>query len=122
MRQGHIVETRNIDANSTEQDLVRVLAREHPGAVSSTNTNSTRGASVVKVRDLNAGNDCHGVSLEVSAGEIVGLYGLPGCGRETLVRSILGLTTIRSGSVECSGGRRPRNPGQAARSGIVYLP
>ena len=32
MRQGHIVETRNLDANSTEQDLVRVLAREHPGA------------------------------------------------------------------------------------------
>src|SRR5258708_6940283 len=110
MRQGHIVETRNLDANSSEQDLVRLLAREHTGTMS--RSNSARGASVVKVRDLNAGSDCHGVSLEVSAGEIVGLYGLPGCGRETLVRSILGLTTIRSGSVDCSGGRRPRNPGQ----------
>jgi ribose transport system ATP-binding protein len=122
MRQGHIVETRNIDANSTEQDLVSVLAREHPGAVSTTNMNSTRGASVVKVRDLSAGRDCHGVSLEVSAGEIVGLYGLPGCGRETLVRSILGLAKIRSGSIEHGAGRRPRNPRQAALSGIVYLP
>jgi ribose transport system ATP-binding protein len=120
MRKGHIVETRNLDANSNEQDLVRLLAREHMGVLA--RSNSTRGASVVKVRDLSAGNDCHGVSLEVGAGEIVGLYGLPGCGRETLVRSILGLATIRSGSVECSGGRRPRNPGQAARSGIVYLP
>ena len=119
MRQGHIVETRNLDANSTEQDLVRVLAREHPGAVPA--SNSTRGASIVNVHDLSAGGDCHGVSLEVSAGEIVGLYGLPGCGRETVVRSILGLAKIRSGSIE-HGDRRPRNPRQAALSGIVYLP
>jgi ribose transport system ATP-binding protein len=119
MRQGHIVETRALDANSTEQDLVRVLAREHPGAVSTSNI--ARGASIVKVQDLNAGRDCHGVSLEVSAGEIVGLYGLPGCGRETVVRSILGLAKIRSGSIE-HGARRPRNPRQAALSGIVYLP
>ena len=122
MRQGHIVETRNIDANSTEQDLVRVLAREHPAAESTSNTNSTRGGSVIKVRDVSAGRDCHGVSLEVSAGEIVGLYGLPGCGRETLVRSILGLAKIRSGSIEHGAGRRPRNPRQAALSGIAYLP
>ena len=120
MRQGHIVETRTLDANSTEQDLVRALAREHPGAVSA--PIPTRGASVIKVCDLNAGRDCHGVSLEVCAGEIVGLYGLPGCGRETIVRSLLGLAKIRSGSIEHSGRRRPRNPQQAARSGIVYLP
>jgi ribose transport system ATP-binding protein len=120
MRRGHIVETRNLDANSTEQHLVRVLAREHPVAVSTSNT--THGASIVKVRDLNAGRDCHGVDLEVSAGEIVGLYGLPGCGRETLVRSILGLAKIRSGSIEHGARRRPRSPRQAALSGIVYLP
>jgi ribose transport system ATP-binding protein len=120
MREGRIVETRTLDANSTEQDLVRVLAREHPGAVSTSNI--TRGASVVKVRDLSAGRDCHGISLEVSAGEIIGLYGLPGCGRETLVRSILGLAKIRGGSIEHGARRRPRNPRQAALSGIVYLP
>jgi ribose transport system ATP-binding protein len=120
MRQGHIVETRTLDENSTEQDLVRVLAREHPDAVSA--PIPTRGASVVKVCYLSAGRDCHGVSLEVSAGEIVGLYGLPGCGRETVVRSLLGLAKIRSGSIEHGGRRRPRNPQQAARSGIVYLP
>ena len=120
MRQGHIVETRNLDANSSEQDLVRALAGEHPGAGST--SNSTHGASVVKVRDLSAGRDCHGVSLEVSAGEIVGYYGLPGSGRETVVRSILGLAKIRGGYIEHGVRRRPRNPGQAARSGIVYLP
>ena len=120
MRQGHIVETRTLDANSTEQELVRVLAREHPVAVSTSST--ARGASVVKVRDLSAGRDCHGVSLEVNAGEIVGLYGLPGCGRETVVRSILGLAKIRGGSIEHGARRRPRNPRQAALVGIVYLP
>ena len=120
MRQGHIVETRTLDANSSEQDLVRVLAREHPDALSRSNT--TRGVSVIKVRDLSAGLDCHGVSLEISAGEIVGLYGLPGCGRESVVRSILGLAKIRSGSIEHGARRRPRNPRQAALSGIVYLP
>lgn len=120
MRQGHIVETKNIDTNSTEQELIRALARERPGVVPTSKT--IWGTPVMKVSDLNAGRDCHGVSLEIGAGEILGLYGLPGCGRETLVRSILGLVKIRNGSIEHGGRRRPPNPRQAARSGIVYLP
>jgi ribose transport system ATP-binding protein len=120
MRQGHIVETRDLDANSTEQDLIRLLAREHSGAVAAPGFKP--GASIVKVRDVHAGRDCNGVSLEVRAGEIVGLYGVPGCGRETLVRALIGLVRVRSGSIEHGAGVRPRNPRQSARAGIVYLP
>ncbi len=130
MRQGRIVETRSLDASSTEEDLVGVLAGARPSAVADAEAtadsinpiNPIGGASVLAVRDLSAGRDCHGVSLEVSAGEITGLYGLPGCGRETLVRAILGLAKIRGGSIEHRDRRRPRNPRQAARAGIVYLP
>ena len=90
MRQGHIVETRTLDAKfDDEQDLVHVLAREHLGAVTDSTTTrgvSVAGTAVIEVRDLIAGRDCDGVSLDVGAGEIVGLYGLPGSGRETIVR------------------------------------
>ncbi len=44
-----------------------------------------------------------GMSLEVRRGEVVGLLGRNGMGKTTTLRSIMGLTPPRSGSIRFEG-------------------
>ncbi|WP_104092432.1 ATP-binding cassette domain-containing protein [Arthrobacter sp. GMC3] len=45
----------------------------------------------------------HGVSLDIKAGETVGLVGESGSGKTTLGRAVLGLATVASGSIKFDG-------------------
>ncbi len=64
-----------------------------------------------------------GLDFEVRAGEVVGLLGRNGMGKTTLVRSILGLTRPRAGSVEFMGTAIAGfAPDRIARLGIAVVP
>jgi branched-chain amino acid transport system ATP-binding protein len=64
-----------------------------------------------------------GVSLAVAAGEIVGLLGPSGAGKTTTLRSILGLTPARAGTIEWQGRDITRWPThRIARLGIGWVP
>jgi branched-chain amino acid transport system ATP-binding protein len=64
-----------------------------------------------------------GVSLEVDAGEIVGLLGPSGAGKTTTLRSILGLTPARAGAIEWRQRDITRWPThRIARLGIGWVP
>jgi branched-chain amino acid transport system ATP-binding protein len=64
-----------------------------------------------------------GVSLSVSAGEIVCLLGRNGAGKSTIMRSIMGLTPARRGAVFFRGEDITRKkPHLVARRGIGYVP
>ena len=65
----------------------------------------------------------HGVGLEVSEGEIVTLLGRNGAGKTTTLRSIMGLTPPREGSVKIFGQEASRMPTfEIAGLGIGYVP
>jgi branched-chain amino acid transport system ATP-binding protein len=65
----------------------------------------------------------HGVSLEVNEGEIVALLGRNGAGKTTTLRSIMGLTPCREGSVTIFGQDASRMPTfQIAELGVGYVP
>lgn len=64
-----------------------------------------------------------GVSLEVGAGELVTLLGRNGAGKTTTLRSIMGLATVKSGSISFDGqSLRGRTTEGVARLGISYVP
>ncbi len=64
-----------------------------------------------------------GVSLEVAAGECVGLLGRNGVGKTTTMRSIMGLTPPRQGRVMWKGRDvSGRQPYQIADLGIGFVP
>jgi branched-chain amino acid transport system ATP-binding protein len=65
----------------------------------------------------------HGVGLEVNEGEIVALLGRNGAGKTTTLRSIMGLTPSREGSVTIFGQDASRMPTfQIAGLGVGYVP
>ncbi|HJS75916.1 MAG TPA: ABC transporter ATP-binding protein [Burkholderiales bacterium] len=64
-----------------------------------------------------------GVSLDVAAGEVVALLGPNGAGKTTTLRSILGLSAVRRGSVYFDGTDVTRLPTyEIARRGIGWVP
>ncbi len=82
---------------------------------------------MLQVRDLVAGYAAsivvHGISLEVERGEIVSLLGRNGAGKTTTLRSIMGLTPARSGTIRLNGTEIARlQPFEIARRGIGYVP
>ncbi|HTC29398.1 MAG TPA: ABC transporter ATP-binding protein [Candidatus Acidoferrum sp.] len=65
----------------------------------------------------------HDVSLKVNKGELVALLGLNGAGKSTTLRSILGLTRPRTGSIEFDGAAiAGRSCYRVARMGVGYVP
>jgi branched-chain amino acid transport system ATP-binding protein len=64
-----------------------------------------------------------GLSFAIEAGETLALLGRNGMGKTTTVRSIMGLTRARAGSIRFRGGAIEREPpDRIARRGIALVP
>ena len=65
----------------------------------------------------------HGVSITVDAGEVVTIIGPNGCGKSTLMKALVGLVPVRTGSVTFKGSViSGRPPEQIVRTGLCYVP
>ena len=81
------------------------------------------GDVVLAVRDVSRPPDVRGVSLEVRAGEVVGIGGLVGAGRTELLRLIYGLDRPDGGEVTVAGKRLPAGrPSAAIIAGLGFAP
>ncbi len=81
------------------------------------------GDILLEVRSMRRLPAVRGVSLEVRAGEIVGLGGLVGSGRTELLRLIYGLDTPEEGEALLDGERLPPNrPDRAIAAGLGLAP
>ena len=65
----------------------------------------------------------HGISITVDEGEIVTIIGPNGCGKSTLMKTIVGLVRVRSGRVTFRGTDiSSQAPEQTVRTGLCYVP
>ena len=86
-----------------------------------------RGRAVLEVEDIHTyyglSHILFSVSLNVPEGQIVSLLGRNGAGKSTTMRSIMGLTPPRQGTINFKGepvtGKKPY---QLARQGMGYVP
>jgi branched-chain amino acid transport system ATP-binding protein len=83
--------------------------------------------SIVEARDLHAwygsSHVLHGINVSIKRGETLGLLGRNGMGKSTLIRTLLGHVTQRSGEIRLFGEDASRaKPHEVARRGVAYVP
>jgi ABC-type sugar transport system ATPase subunit len=80
------------------------------------------GETMLAVRGLTKAGVFSDVSFSLRAGEIVGIAGLMGCGREEIVKSIYGLTSRDGGHVFLRGDEKEiSTPAMAIKEGIGFV-
>ncbi len=83
--------------------------------------------AMLEIKNLVAGYGpsevLHGISMDINEGEIVTLVGANGAGKSTTLRSIFGLTDIRSGQIAFQGesiaGLKPH---RVVQKGLAFVP
>lgn len=122
LRDGAHVATHNMrEVNQAE--LIRLMVGREISAVFP-KQNVAAGEVVLDVRGLNCeASGTKNVSLNVRAGEILGLVGLVGAGRTELAKTLFGLTPANSGQIFLRGQElQITSPAAAVASGIAYVP
>jgi ABC-type sugar transport system ATPase subunit len=108
-------------ATPTEDQLIALMTGRAPAGHTARAT-AERGQPALEVTGLVAG-PLNGLDVSVGAGEIVGVAGLLGSGRSTLLSSVFGAHRPRTGSVRVLGrelsGRSVR---QRMRHGVALVP
>jgi ABC-type sugar transport system ATPase subunit len=123
MRDGHVVRS-GPAGNETAQSLVTAMVGRAVDMTYPPKRPAAAGAPVVlEARALSRALAVSDVSLDVRAGEIVGLAGLVGSGRSEVARLIAGADRADAGEIRLDGAPvRLRHPRDAARRGIAMVP
>ena len=120
LRDGRYIGTEDV-ATLSHDDVVRMMVGRdvkhfyhHAG--------STLGEVAIAVSDLTKKGSFEGVSFSVRKGEILGIAGLMGSGREDLVKALYGLAPYDSGEIRVAGRAvRIASPKDAIRRGIAFV-
>ena len=102
MRDGQHIHTCNV-SDITNDEIVSLMVGRQIGKLYQ-RSEHTSGEVMLKVEHLNAKKErLQDISMEVHAGEIVGLSGLVGAGRTELVRAIFHVDPYESGTITLKG-------------------
>jgi rhamnose transport system ATP-binding protein len=107
----------------TEAELIRLMVGREVSSIFPP-PEGEPGAVALSIRNLSCAlSGVKNVTLDVRAGEIVGLAGLVGAGRTELARVLFGITPGDTGELWLGGQRiEIRSPAQAIAHGIAYVP
>src|SRR5258707_6297664 len=106
MRDGRVVATRTIDSTG-EQELTQLMVGREVNLRADKSAQKP-GAPVLQIKELRVEDETgrekvRGLSLEVHAGEILGVAGVDGNGQSELAEAVMQLQDVKSGHVLLNG-------------------
>ena len=107
LRRGKLVASQPVSELSPEK-MAELMVGSEPPSSSVTREPRDSGDTVLAIEEIEADDDIglpvlEGISLDVRAGEIVGIAGVSGNGQEELVEVLAGQRTVRRGKVRVHG-------------------
>ena len=121
LRDGRHVTTQPLEGLDMDR-LVELLLGHKPETLDVAQRESRPSETILEVVDAHKKPGLRGVALRVRAGEVLAVTGGIGSGRRELARCVAGIEQPEAGEVRLAGGARLRNPRQAIRHGIAFLP
>ncbi|MFB7587103.1 sugar ABC transporter ATP-binding protein [Streptomyces sp. NPDC056169] len=120
LRDGSLVGVQDADATDERELVRRMVGRDLSATFVRERVSTDR--LVLDVRNLTT-DDVTDISLQVRAGEVVGLAGLIGAGRSELALALAGDLPVRGGTVTLDGTPlRGGRPGEAIAAGLGLAP
>ncbi|AGK51279.1 MULTISPECIES: sugar ABC transporter ATP-binding protein [Burkholderia] len=122
LRDGAYVGTLDRDSLSAERLVGMMVGRDISGFYKKAHAPYDPGNLLLSVRDVADGRRVRGCSLDLHAGEVLGIAGLVGAGRTELARLIFGAEPRVRGEVTLGGKAfDAHSPRDAIDAGLVYL-
>jgi rhamnose transport system ATP-binding protein len=122
LRDGESVGTHAVEGMTEARMIQHMIGREMSSIYPP--SESEPGEIVLSLKGISCSSSgVQDVTLDVRAGEVVGMAGLIGAGRTELARILFGITPADSGEIRMNGKTiTPRSPGEAISHGIAYVP
>lgn len=122
-RDGRLIETRATQ-DWTKQTLVSSMLGHPPPTASAPAKRRMLASNRLAASNLTVAGLIEDLAIEVAAGEIVGIGGVVGSGRTTLLHVLAGLYPRARGTLSVDGipCRVPRSPAEALTRGIALVP
>jgi simple sugar transport system ATP-binding protein/ribose transport system ATP-binding protein len=121
LRDGHLVHTVPA-AGQTEETLLSAMLGRSLDATFPPKRPAPAEAPVLLTAAGLSAPGVNNVSIQLRAGEILGLAGLVGAGRSELARAIYRANKVSSGSVTVEGSVLTGDPRSAMRAGVLMIP
>lgn len=123
LRDGQYIDTLQAAEATIDLLIAKMVGRAIDRLYERETDHETQSEVVFELRDINSGSAVRDVSLHVKRGEIVGIAGLPGAGKDELVECAFGLRPYVTGEIRVRGQTaRIDSPAAAIARGMAFIP